>query len=174
MLCAPRQPGGRRDAPVKTVRAENALLFRNDLVRARITHGESKAVYVIGHTSQPPAPMQIRTPDKARGNDNGGARAPQVSQNAVVPADAHGLVKIVVGDADVIAPDALGDVQMSCVCRGQVRFCVLAPKEVDGVDGAVLLRQVREVPFKRRLRSLGARNLDPLAERLQPLLLPKH
>jgi hypothetical protein len=57
----PHQPsagGGRterRYVPVKTVRAEDALLFRNDLVRARVAHGESKAVYIIGHTSQPPA-----------------------------------------------------------------------------------------------------------------------
>ncbi len=91
-----------------------------------------------------------------------------------MPADAHGLVEIVVGDADVVAPDALGDVQVSRVCRGQVRFCVLAPEEVYGLDVAVLLRQVREVPFERRLRRLGARNLDTLAKRLQPLLLPKH
>ena len=91
-----------------------------------------------------------------------------------MPADAHGLVKVVVGDADVVTPHALGDVQVSSVRRGQVRFCILGPEEVYGVDVAVLLRQVRKVPFKRRLRRLGARNLDPLAKRLQPLLLPKH
>lgn len=46
-----------RDVPVKTVRAEDALLFRNDLVCARIAHRESKAIYIIRHASQPPAAM---------------------------------------------------------------------------------------------------------------------
>ena len=68
-----------------------------------------------------------------------------------MPADAHGLMKVVVCDADVVAPHALGNVQVSRVCRGQVRFCVLGSEEVDGVDVAVLLRQVREVPLKRQI-----------------------
>jgi len=98
----------------------------------------------------------------------------QVSQDTVVPADTHGLVKVVVGDADVVAPHALRDMQVSRVCRGQVRFRVLAPKEIYGLDVAILLRQMREVPFECWLRRLGTRNLYPLAKRLQTLLLPKH
>ena len=47
-----------RTIPVKTVRAEDALLFRNDLIRARIAHRESKAIYIIRHASQPPAPCE--------------------------------------------------------------------------------------------------------------------
>lgn len=90
-----------------------------------------------------------------------------------MPANAHDLVKVVVGDADVIAPDALSDVQVSRVCRGQIRFCVFRPKEVYGVNVAVLLRQVREVPLECRLRCLRARNLNALTKCLQPLLLPK-
>ena len=89
-------------------------------------------------------------------------------------ADSHGLVKVIVGDTDVVAPDALGDVQVSRVCSSQVRLCVLGPEEIYGVDAAVLLRQVREVPFEGRLRCLRTGNLDSLAECLQPLLLPKH
>ena len=46
-----------RTIPIKTVRAEDALLFRNDLIRARIAHRESKAIYIIRHASQPPAPV---------------------------------------------------------------------------------------------------------------------
>jgi hypothetical protein len=110
--------------------------------------------------------------DKSGGTRNGDP--PQIPQDAVVPADAHDLVKVVVGDADVVAPHALSDMQVSRVCRGQIRFCVLGPEEVYGMDVAVLLRQVREVPLECRLRRLRARNLDPLTERLQPLLLPKH
>jgi hypothetical protein len=158
--------------PIKTVRAEDALLFRNDLVRARITHREPKAVYIISHASQPPAPVFKLGPLKSAGTRNGDA--PQISQDTLVPADAYDLVEVVVGDTDVVAPDALGYVQVSCVRRGQVRFCVLRTEEVYGMDVAVLLRQVREVALEGRLRCLRARDLYPLAKCLQPLLLPKH
>ena len=90
-----------------------------------------------------------------------------------MPADAHDLVKVVVGDTDVVAPNTLSDVQVSRICRSQVRFCVFGPKEVYGVDVAVLLRQVREMPLECRLRCLRTRNLDTLSKCLQPLLLPK-
>ena len=88
-------------------------------------------------------------PIKRRERETGGV--PQVSHDALMPADAHGLVKVVVSDADVVAPHALGDVQVPRVRCGQVRFCVLGPEEIYGVDVAVLLRQVREVPLKRWL-----------------------
>jgi hypothetical protein len=67
-------------------------------------------------------------------------------------------------------------VAVACMPRSGslLAFCVLAPEEVDGMDVAVLFCQVHEVPFERRLRRLGACNLDLLAEHLQPLLFPKH
>ena len=76
----------------------------------------------------------------------------------------HGLVKIVVGDVNVVAPDSLGGLQMSCIRRREARLGVLAPKEVDCVYVAILLRQVRKVSLKSWLRRLRARDLDSLAK----------
>jgi hypothetical protein len=89
-----------------------------------------------------------------------------------VPADAHDLVKVVVGDVNVVAPETLSDVQVPRVCRSQFRFCVFGPKKVWAVDVAVLLQKVREVLFECRLRCLRPSNLDTLAKCPQPLLLP--
>jgi hypothetical protein len=85
----------------------------------------------------------------------------------------HGVVKIVVGDVNVVAPHPLGDVQMPRICRREARFRIFAPKEIYCVDVAILLRQVREVSLKSWLRRLRARNLNSLVKCLQPLLLPE-
>jgi len=63
----------------------------------------------------------------------------------------HGLMEIVVSDINIVAPHALGDLQMSCVCRRQARFSILSPKEIDRVNVTVLLRQVRKVSLESRL-----------------------
>ena len=60
----------------------------------------------------------------------------------------HGLMEIVVGDINIVAPHTLGDLQVSCVCRSQARFSILSPKEIDRVNVTVLLRQVRKVSLE--------------------------
>ena len=65
--------------------------------------------------------------------------------------DSHGLMEIVVGDINIVAPHTLGDLQMSCVRRRQACFSILTPKEIDRVDVTVPLRQVRKVSLKSRL-----------------------
>jgi hypothetical protein len=81
-----------------------------------------------------------------------------------MPSHSHGLVKIVVSNADILAPYTLSDMQMSCVCRRQARFSVLGPKEVDCVHVTILLSQVGKVPFESRLRRLRTRDLNFLAK----------
>lgn len=77
------------------------------------------------------------------------------------------------GDANVVAPDTLSNVQVSHVCCGQDRFGDFGPKEVHGVDVALLLRKVCEVLLECQLRCLQMSNLDTLAKCLQPLAAPK-
>jgi hypothetical protein len=86
----------------------------------------------------------------------------------------HSLVKIVVGDANIVTPNPFGDKQMSRIRRREACLSVLAPEEVDRVDVAILLRQVRKVSFESWLRRLRAGNLNSLAKCLQPLLLPEN
>ena len=63
---------------------------------------------------------------------------------------------------------------MPGIGHGERRFVLLRPQQVDSVYSTVLFDQTREVAVECRLRGLGAGDLNPLTERLQPLLLPKH
>ena len=99
---------------------------------------------------------------------------PQITHDTIMPSHSHGLVKIVVSDAKVLAPHTLGNMQMSCICCRQTRFGILGSEEIDGVNVTILFRQVPKVPFKGRLRCLRTRNLDSLAKCLQSLLLPEN
>ena len=71
--------------------------------------------------------------------------------DVIVSTHSHGLVEIVVADANIVAPHTLGDLQVSCVRRRQARFSIFTPKEVDRVNGTILLRQVRKVSLESRL-----------------------
>lgn len=91
-----------------------------------------------------------------------------------MPTGPHGLVKVVVSDANIVTPHTLGGMQMSCICRRQARFSILTPKEIDCLNVTILLRQVRKVSLESRLRRLRTGDLNFLAECLQPLLLPEN
>ena len=71
--------------------------------------------------------------------------------DTIVSTHSYGLVEIVMGDVNIVAPHTLGNLQVSCICRRQARLSILAPKEVDRMYVTILLRQVRKVSLESRL-----------------------
>lgn len=86
----------------------------------------------------------------------------------------HGIVEVVVSNTEFVTPDASCNLQVLCICRSQDGLVLFGTQKVDGMSGAILLHQMREVALKCRLGGVRPCNLNALAEGLEPLLFPKY
>jgi len=78
-------------------------------------------------------------------------KAPQITHDIIMASHSHGLVEVVVGDTNILAPYTFSGLQVSRICRRQARFSIFGPEEINCVHVAVLFRQMSKVSLESRL-----------------------
>lgn len=84
------------------------------------------------------------------------------------------IVEVVVGNTELVTPNASCNLQVLCICRSQDGLILFGTQKVNGMSNAILLHQMRKVALKCRLGGMRSCNLDALAEGLEPLLFPEY
>ena len=84
------------------------------------------------------------------------------------------IMEVVVRDTEDIAQAIPRSLHMPNIRRRQNRLILLRPQQINRMHRPIiLLNQLLNMPIERRLARIRARNLDALAERLEPLLFPE-